>query len=44
MDSGHSKIIHFAGPPFASHSYERIEDFRRAFSESYHKFIKEMII
>ena len=44
IDTGHSKIIHFSGPPYASHSYERIEGFRRAFSESYYKFNKEMVI
>jgi DNA-binding LacI/PurR family transcriptional regulator len=42
--SGHSKIIHFAGPPQSSHTQERIEGFRHAFSESTLAFNKEMIV
>ena len=34
ISSGHSKIVHFAGPPQSSHTQERIEGFRYAFSES----------
>jgi LacI family transcriptional regulator len=44
MDSGHSKIIHFAGPTHASHTYERIDGFRRAYSESHFAFNSDMII
>jgi LacI family transcriptional regulator/LacI family repressor for deo operon, udp, cdd, tsx, nupC, and nupG len=44
IDSGHSKIVHFAGPPSSSHSKERIEGFRHAFSESPLIFNKEMIV
>lgn len=33
VDAGHTKIVHFAGPENASHTHERIEGFRRAFSE-----------
>jgi len=44
MDSGHRKIVHFAGPPQSSHTLERIEGFRHAFSESPLVFHKEMIV
>jgi DNA-binding LacI/PurR family transcriptional regulator len=44
MDSGHTKIVHFAGPPQSSHTQERIEGFRHAFSESPLVFHKEMIV
>ncbi len=44
MDNGHSKIIHFAGPNHASHTFERIDGFRRAFSESHFAFSSDMII
>jgi LacI family transcriptional regulator len=42
--NGHSKIIHFAGPLGSSHTQERIEGFRHAFSESTLAFKKEMIV
>jgi LacI family transcriptional regulator len=44
MESGHTKIVHFAGPPQSSHTQERIEGFRHAFSESPMVFRKEMIV
>jgi LacI family transcriptional regulator len=44
IDSGHTKIVHFAGPPQSSHTQERIEGFRHAFSESPLVFNKEMIV
>ncbi len=44
IDSGHSKIVHFAGPTHASHTYERIDGFRRAYSESHFAFESEMIV
>jgi len=44
IDSGHTKIVHFAGPPQSSHTQERIEGFRHAFSESTLAFNKDMII
>ena len=43
IDSGHKKIVHFAGPPQSSHTQERIEGFRHAFSESPLVFNKNMI-
>jgi len=44
IDKGHSKIVHFAGPPASSHTQERIEGFRDAFSESSLAFRKDMIV
>jgi len=44
IDSGHTKIVHFAGPPASSHTKERIEGFRHAFSESTLAFNDEMIV
>ena len=44
IESGHTKIVHFAGPPQSSHTQERIEGFRHAFSESPLIFDKEMIV
>ena len=44
IDSGHTKIVHFAGPPQSSHTHERIEGFRHAFSESPLVFNKDMIV
>ncbi|MGH7496007.1 MAG: LacI family DNA-binding transcriptional regulator [bacterium] len=44
IDSGHKKIVHFAGPPNSSHTQERIEGFRHAFSESTLVFHKDMIV
>ena len=44
IDSGHRKIIHFAGPPQSSHTQERIDGFRHAFSESTLVFRDDMIV
>lgn len=44
IETGHRKIVHFAGPPQSSHTQERIEGFRHAFSESPLVFDKEMIV
>ncbi len=44
IDNGHSKIIHFAGPPNSSHTQERIEGFRHAFSERTLVFDSKMIV
>jgi len=44
IDSGHTKIVHFAGPPQSTHTHERIEGFRHAFSESPLVFHKDMIV
>jgi LacI family transcriptional regulator len=44
IDNGHSRIVHFAGPPASSHTQERIEGFRDAFSESTLAFHEGMIV
>lgn len=44
MGIGHTKIVHFAGPPQSSHTQERIDGFRQAFSESTLVFNKNMIV
>jgi LacI family transcriptional regulator len=44
IESGHKKIVHFAGPAQSSHTQERIEGFRDAFSESTMIFKKDMIV
>jgi LacI family transcriptional regulator len=44
IDSGHTKIVHFAGPHQSSHTQERITGFRDAFSESTQVFCPEMIV
>lgn len=44
IDNGHSKIVHFAGPKHASHTYERIDGFHRAYGESHFAFSNDMII
>jgi len=44
IDSGHRKIMHFAGPPQSTHTEERIEGFRHAFSESTLIFRDNMVV
>jgi LacI family transcriptional regulator len=44
IDNGHSHIVHFAGPKHASHTYERIDGFHRAYSESRLVFRNDMIV
>ena len=44
LDNGHSRIVHFAGPKHASHTYERIDGFHRAYSESLFAFHSDMIV
>jgi len=44
IDNGHTKIVHFAGPPNSSHTQERIEGFRHAFSERTLVYNKNMIV
>lgn len=44
IDSGHKRIVHFTGPIQSSHTQERIEGFRHAFSERTLAFKKEMIV
>lgn len=44
IDNGHKRIVHFAGPQFSSHTLERVEGFRYAFSESPLVFRKENVV
>jgi LacI family transcriptional regulator len=44
IESGHTRIVHFAGPPQSSHTQERIKGFRHAFSESTLAFNNDMIV
>lgn len=44
IENGHSRIVHFAGPTSSTHSIERIEGFRLAFSEHSQVFKKEMVV
>ncbi len=44
IENGHSRIVHFAGPDHASHTFERIDGFCRAFSESPFAFKDDMIV
>jgi LacI family transcriptional regulator len=44
MDNGHSRIVHFAGPKHAFHTYERIDGFRRAYSESRFAYNSDMVV
>jgi len=44
LEGGHTRIVHFAGPPQSSHTQERIEGFRDAFSESTQVFNRDMIV
>ncbi|MGB2870191.1 MAG: LacI family DNA-binding transcriptional regulator [Bacteroidota bacterium] len=44
IDSGHTRIVHFAGPAQSSHTQERIEGFRHAFSESTLIFHEDLIV
>ena len=44
IEGGHTKIVHFAGPLQSSHTQERIDGFRHAFSESTLVFNRNMIV
>jgi LacI family transcriptional regulator len=44
IETGHSQIVHFAGPKHASHTFERIDGFHRAYSESSLVFHNDMVI
>jgi len=44
IECGHSHIVHFSGPKYASHTYERISGFQNAFSESRLIYDEELII
>lgn len=44
IEQGHSNILHLAGPEYSMHADERIEGFRRAFSESRLVFTEKSVI
>lgn len=44
IDHGHESIVHFAGPAYSTHSEERIEGVRRAYSESSLVFTDDAIL
>ncbi|MDZ7337408.1 MAG: LacI family transcriptional regulator [candidate division KSB1 bacterium] len=44
IEIGHTRIVHFAGPPQSSHTHERIDGFRQAFSESPLVFRDDMVV
>lgn len=44
IELGHTKILHFSGPEYSSHSVERIKGFRKAFSESQLVFSDDLVI
>jgi LacI family transcriptional regulator/LacI family repressor for deo operon, udp, cdd, tsx, nupC, and nupG len=44
IDNGHKKIVHFTGPQNSSHTQERIEGFRYAFSERTLVFRNDMLV
>ncbi|HET8654502.1 MAG TPA: LacI family DNA-binding transcriptional regulator [Longimicrobiaceae bacterium] len=44
IEQGHTRIVHLAGPSYSSHSEERSEGVRRAFSESRLVFDESMVV
>ncbi|WP_245846140.1 LacI family DNA-binding transcriptional regulator [Longibacter salinarum] len=44
IDSGHRRIVHFAGPSYSTHSDDRISGMRHAFSESELAFSDHMVV
>jgi LacI family transcriptional regulator len=44
INNGHTRIVHFAGPEHASHTYERIEGFKRAYMECNLAFTDDLIV
>lgn len=44
IDQGHSRIVHFGGPPYSIQTEQRISGVRRAFSESALVFDAEAVI
>lgn len=44
LEQGHKRLVHFAGPSYTLHSRERIQGFRRAFSDSQLRFQPESIV
>ncbi len=44
IDHGHSRILHFAGPPYSAHTEERVDGVRRAFAETHLIFTEATIV
>jgi LacI family transcriptional regulator/LacI family repressor for deo operon, udp, cdd, tsx, nupC, and nupG len=44
IEIGHTNILNFSGPKFASHTAERIKGFRKAFSESHLAFNDDLVV
>ncbi len=44
VECGYTNIMHFTGPEFASHTYERINGFRTAFSETHLIFREDLLV
>lgn len=44
IDTGHERIVHFAGPEYSMHSVERARGIRQAFSESTLVYSDDLII
>jgi LacI family transcriptional regulator len=44
IECGHTNIIHFTGPEIASHTYERNQGFKNAFSESRLIFNENLLV
>jgi LacI family transcriptional regulator/LacI family repressor for deo operon, udp, cdd, tsx, nupC, and nupG len=44
IDLGHTRIVHFAGPPYGLNSDERIAGVRAAYSESHLVFSDELVV
>jgi LacI family transcriptional regulator/LacI family repressor for deo operon, udp, cdd, tsx, nupC, and nupG len=44
ISGGHTRIIHFSGPPYSMHSDERIEGVRRAFSAQHLAFKDDDVV
>lgn len=42
--NGHKRIVHFAGPDHASHTYERVTGFKRAYTESDLAFTSDLVV
>jgi LacI family transcriptional regulator len=41
---GHTRVVHFAGPPYSAHTEERIDGVHRAFSGSHLAFRDDVIV
>lgn len=44
LETGHERIIHFAGPPYTQHTRDRIRGVRTAFSESNSYFSDDIVV